>query len=54
MGISLVELATGCSPYSQQKFCSEFELLTYIVDADPPLLDKSKFSPDFYDFVSQW
>ena len=54
LGISLVELAMGSSPYSRQQFNSEFELLTHIVNAEPPLLDKDNFSAEFYDFVAQW
>ena len=54
LGISLVELATGSSPYSKERFNTEFALLSHIVDAPPPLLDKAKFSHEFYDFVAQW
>lgn len=54
LGITLVELATGSSPYSSQNFNNEFELLTFIVHSEPPLLDKSKFSEDFRNFVSTW
>lgn len=54
LGISLVELANGTSPYAEQKFSNEFQLLTHIVKAPPPLPDENKFSPLFYDFVSKW
>ena len=54
LGISLVELANGTSPYTEQKFSNEFQLLTYIVNAPPPLPDEKQFSPLFYDFVSKW
>ena len=54
LGISLVELATGSSPYSKERFHTEFALLSHIVDAPPPLLDRTKFSPEFFDFVAQW
>ena len=54
LGITLVELATGSSPYDSQKFKNEFQLLTHIVQAPPPLLNKDKFSENFYDFVAQW
>ena len=56
LGISLEELAIGTSPYSMESFHTEFALLSHIVDAPPPVdhLDKTKFSPEFIDFVSQW
>ena len=54
LGMSLVELATGGSPYNSMAFSTEFELLTHIVDAPPPLPDKSKFSTNFYNFIAQW
>ena len=54
LGITLVELANGCSPYAEQKFSNEFQLLTYIVKAPPPLPDRNTVSPLFYDFVSKW
>ena len=54
LGISLVELVTGTSPYTKQCFNTEFALLAHIVDAPPPLVDKETFSSDFYDFVAQW
>ncbi|XP_019851593.1 PREDICTED: dual specificity mitogen-activated protein kinase kinase 7-like isoform X2 [Amphimedon queenslandica] len=53
LGISLVEMATGSAPYKFNEFSSEFDLLTHIVQAPPPLLDEDKFSPNFYDFVAQ-
>jgi mitogen-activated protein kinase kinase 7 len=53
LGISLVELATGSSPYSLERFNTEFALLSHIVDAEPPLPDKDKFSSEFYSFVAQ-
>lgn len=55
LGISLEELAIGTSPYSMESFHTEFALLSHIVDAPPPVdhLDKTKFSPEFIDFVSQ-
>lgn len=52
LGISLVELANGTSPYTT--FSNEFQLLTHIVNAPPPLPDEKQFSPLFYDFVSKW
>lgn len=54
LGISLVEMATGSAPYKFNEFSSEFDLLTHIVQAPPPLLDEDKFSPNFYGFVAQW
>ena len=54
LGVTLVELAQGVSPYAGDKFQNEFQLLTHIVQAPPPLLDKEKFSENFYDFVAQW
>jgi mitogen-activated protein kinase kinase 7 len=53
LGISLYELAVGSSPYNARDFSCEFDLLTHIVQAPPPLLDINKFSPNFYDFVAQ-
>ena len=52
--MSLVELATGGSPYNMKAFGTEFELLTHIVDAPPPLPDRSKFSTNFYNFIAKW
>ena len=54
LGISLVELSTGAPPYSGNNFRTEFEMLTHIVGAPPPLPDQSKCSPELYDFVAQW
>ena len=54
LGISLVELVTGSSPYSLDRFNTEFALLAHIVDAEPPLPDREKFSGEFYDFVAKW
>ena len=54
LGISLVELVTGSSPYSLDRFNTEFALLSHIVDAEPPLPDKDKFSSEFYGFVAKW
>ena len=54
LGISLVELATGSLPYASCSFATEFELLTHIVDAPPPLPDRARFSDDFYDFMAKW
>ena len=54
LGISLVELATGSSPYSLDTFNTEFALLAHIVNEDPPLPERERFSPEFYDFVAQW
>ena len=54
LGISLVELAQGSSPYAGERFKSEFELLTHIVNSPPPLLVRGKVSEEFYDFVAQW
>lgn len=54
LGISLVELSQGKSPYSVERFKSEFELLTHIVNSPPPLLVRGKVSEEFYDFVAQW
>lgn len=53
LGISLVQLVTGKLPYSDKKFATEFELLTHIVHAPPPLPAVDDFSPAFYDFLSQ-
>lgn len=53
LGISLVQLVTGTLPYADKKFGTEFELLTHIVQAPPPLPCIDDFSPNFYDFLSQ-
>ena len=54
LGISLVELTIGASPYQGNNFRTEFEMLTHIVEAPSPLPDRGKFSPELYDFVAQW
>ncbi len=54
LGISLVALATGASPYDTKNFRTEFEMLTHIVEAPPPLPERTRFSPNFYDFIAQW
>ncbi len=54
LGVSLVELATGSLPYDCSKFTTDFEFLTHIVGAPPPLPDKEGFSPLFFNFISQW
>lgn len=53
LGISLVELATGVYPY---KDChSDFEVLTKVIEDDPPSLPADKdFSLEFRNFVSWW
>lgn len=53
LGITLVELATGSNPY---KSCNtEFEVLTRVLEADPPSLSKDRgFSVEFQMFVEKW
>ncbi|KAK5650520.1 hypothetical protein RI129_001549 [Pyrocoelia pectoralis] len=51
LGITLVELATGVYPYQDCK--TDFEVLTKVIDQDPPILPENKdFSPEFRQFVS--
>lgn len=50
-GIALVELAMGRHPYASCK--TEFELLSQVMEKDPPRLEKPAFSDIFCDFVSQ-
>lgn len=48
-GISLIELANGENPY---KHCNtEFEILTSIIDKDPPELKSDHFSDMFKSFI---
>lgn len=50
LGITLVELATGAYPYKDCK--TDFEVLTKVLDSDPPALpDNQGFSDEFRDFV---
>ncbi|KAL1505988.1 hypothetical protein ABEB36_005429 [Hypothenemus hampei] len=50
LGITLVELATGVFPYQDCK--TDFEVLTKVVDTDPPSLPSDlKFSKEFRNFV---
>lgn len=50
LGITLVELATGAYPYKDCK--TDFEVLTKVLDSDPPSLpDNQGFSDEFRDFV---
>ena len=50
LGITLVELATGAYPYKDCK--TDFEVLTKVLDSDPPSLPENQgFSDEFRDFV---
>lgn len=52
LGITLVELATGAYPYKDCK--TDFEVLTKVLDSDPPSLpDNQGFSDEFRDFVKR-
>lgn len=52
LGITLVELATGSFPY---KGCNtDFEVLTHVLEADPPKLPTEGFSQQFQIFVDKW
>jgi mitogen-activated protein kinase kinase 7 len=52
LGITLVELATGAYPYKDCK--TDFEVLTKVLDSDPPSLPENEgFSDDFRDFVKR-
>ena len=52
LGITLVELATGVFPYPDCK--SDFEVLSRVIQDDPPTLPNSNFSVDFHNFVKRW
>ena len=47
-----VQMVEGKLPYPKVK--TEFELLSFIVGNDPPLPDRKRCSPQFYDFLSKW
>ncbi|KAI2810917.1 Dual specificity mitogen-activated protein kinase kinase 7 [Blomia tropicalis] len=50
LGITLVEIATGQFPY--QNWNSDFELLSKVIQDDPPLLPTSGgFTPNFCSFI---
>ena len=49
LGITLVEMATGHYPYRDCK--TDFELLTKVLQDDPPMLTPNKFSREFELFV---
>ena len=49
LGITLVEMATGHFPYRDCK--TDFELLTKVLQDDPPMLTPNKFSREFELFV---
>lgn len=51
LGITLVELATGLLPYHDCK--TDFEVLTKVIECDPPRLPPDRFSQRFYDFVEK-
>ncbi|CCD62387.1 Dual specificity mitogen-activated protein kinase kinase mek-1 [Caenorhabditis elegans] len=46
-GVTLVELATGQYPYAG----TEFDMMSKILNDEPPRLDPAKFSPDFCQLV---
>lgn len=51
LGVTLFELATGKSPYSDCQ--TDFELLIKVVNGEPPRLpDDLDLSPEFRDFIS--
>ena len=53
LGITLVEIATGQYPY--QNWNSDFELLSKVIQEDPPTLpENAGFSEDFINFVKLW
>lgn len=53
LGITLVEMATGNSPYRDCQ--TDFEVLARVVRDDPPLLSQSQgFSPELCSFVRDW
>ena len=49
LGITLVELATNAYPYKDCK--TDFEVLTKVLDSEPPCLPEQGFSEEFKDFV---
>ena len=49
LGITLVEMATGHFPYRDCK--TDFELLTKVIQDDPPMLPPNNFSREFEHFV---
>ncbi|XP_020620006.1 dual specificity mitogen-activated protein kinase kinase 7-like [Orbicella faveolata] len=49
LGITLVELATGEFPY--RNCTTEFEVLSRVMNEEPPLLPRQGFSMNFYSFV---
>lgn len=49
LGITLVEMATGHFPYRDCK--TDFELLTKVLQDDPPMLTPNKFTREFELFV---
>ncbi|CAG0890738.1 unnamed protein product [Darwinula stevensoni] len=51
LGISMIELATGCFPY--RTWGTPFDQLKQVVEDDPPRLPPNKFSPEFEAFISQ-
>lgn len=51
LGITLVELATGQLPYHDCK--TDFEVLTKVIDCDPPRLPPGCFSDRFYEFIEK-
>jgi len=52
LGITLVEIATGKFPY--QNFKSDFELLSKVIQEDPPKLPVERFSKEFCEFIDAW
>lgn len=52
LGITLVELGMGKFPY--EGCASDFEVLSKIVQNDPPRLPESDFSREFCDFTKKW
>lgn len=57
LGITLIEIATGCFPYP--KWNSVFEQLQQVVEGDPPRLSPecengNRFSQEFINFVNTW
>ena len=53
LGITLVEMATGNSPYRDCQ--TDFEVLARVVRDDPPLLSHSQgFSSELCSFVRDW
>lgn len=53
LGLSIIEMASGCYPYPSDMYMSIFSQLNAIVEEPSPALDSTKYSPEACDFVSK-